>query len=93
MLGKVRPAGLATADRRKHRARDPFLNQSAKGLQTGRRYPAQNTCLNYDWRSSWQQIGAVATERVLPRITAAREQDCNVRAQVKLPLVDWKHQS
>jgi hypothetical protein len=81
MLDKVRPAGLATADRRyaslkakKH----PPNSQNLKTLQTA-------DC-------SWLQIGQIATGLVLPKVAAARERDRVVRRQLGLPLTNWSVQ-
>jgi hypothetical protein len=83
MPNKVRPAGLATADRGRasDRTRKRFLNtQSRKALQTT------------PW-SSWLQIGQIATELVLPKVAAARERDSKTRTQLNLPFIDWDGQS
>ena len=64
--------------------------QNHRHLQRGRWYPTTKASrLNYDWRANWQQIGQIATKRVLPLIEAARELDRKVRAQLKLPFVEW----
>lgn len=79
MLDKVRPAGLATADRKgnaSHRARKhPSNSQKFTAWQTA------------PW--SWLQIGQIATELVLPKVAAARERDRVTRQRLGLPLINW----
>lgn len=77
MLDKVRPAGLATADRGNAslRARRHPNSQNRKVLQTA------------PW--SWLQIGQITTEIILPKVAAARERDRIVRLRLGLDLIDW----
>ncbi len=82
MLDKVRPAGLATADRKGNaslRARRHPNSQNRKALQTA--------------HCSWLQIGQIATEMVLPKVAAARDRDRTRRLQLGLSLINWAVQS
>ena len=41
----------------------------------------------------WVQIGQIATEIILPKVSAARERDRLTRQRLGLPLTDWAAQS
>jgi hypothetical protein len=43
-----------------------------------------------DLQNTWQQIGTIATEAVLPKVAAARERDHKARILLGLPPHNWE---